>query len=104
MGRSFAQGKAHKATLPKGSWTLRLEIACQPETVQNAAKLLDAAGVAHYSLPIKMNNGKVCTQIFSGSYKSREEAEAHVKNLPATFLAGGNKPRPFQVAEIPEKQ
>ncbi|MDE3246837.1 MAG: hypothetical protein KGN80_12190, partial [Acidobacteriota bacterium] len=60
--------------------------------------------IAHYSLPIKMNDGKTCTQIFSGSFKSREEAEAHVKGLPSDFITGGNKPRPFLVAEIPEKQ
>ncbi len=104
MGKTYAQGKAHKTTLPRSTWTLRLEIACQKETVQNAAKLLDNAGIQHYSLPIKMKDGKICTQIFSGSYKSREEAEAHVKSLPAIFLSGGNKPRPFQVSEIPEKQ
>lgn len=104
LSKAYAQGKAHKATLLKGSWTLRLEIACQQETVENATKLLVAAGVTHYSLPIKMKDGKVCTQIFSGSYKTRKEAEAHVKGLPSAFLSGGNKPRPFQVAEIPQKQ
>ena len=104
LSKAYAQGKAHKAALPKGSWTLRLEIACQKETVQNAAKLMNAAGVPFYALSIKMNDGKICTQIFSGSFKSREEAEAHVKGLPSAFLAGGNKPRPFQVSEIPERQ
>lgn len=104
LPKSYTQGKAHLATLPKGNWTLRLEIACQKETVQNAARLLDAAGVPYYVLPIKMNDGKVCTQIFNGSFKTREEAEAHVKSLPPAFLAGGNKPRPFQVSGIPEKQ
>ena len=104
LSKSYAQGKAYKATLPKDSWTLRLEIACQKETVQNAAKLMNAAGVPFYALSIKMNDGKICTQIFSGSFKSREEAEAHVKGLPSAFLAGGNKPRPFQVSDIPERQ
>ena len=104
LSKSYAQGKAHKATLPKGSWTIRLVIACQKVTVQNAAKLLDAAGTPYYVLPIKMNDGKFCTQIFNGSFRSREEAEAHVKRLPPAFLAGGNKPRPFLVSEIPEKQ
>ena len=104
LGKTYIQGKIHKASLPRTAWTLRLEIACQKETVQHAAKLLDAAGIAHYSLPIKMNDGKICTQIFSGSYKSREEAESHVKGLPSAFITGGNKPKPFLVAEIPEKQ
>jgi len=104
LSKSYAQGKAHKATLPKGSWTIRLVIACQKVTVQNAAKLLDAAGIPYYVLPIKMNDGKFCTQIFNGSFRSREEAEAHVKRLPPAFLAGGNKPLPFLVSEIPEKQ
>ena len=104
LSKSYVRGKAHKATLPKGSWTIRLVIACQKETVQNAAKLLDGAGIFYYILPIKMNDGKFCAQIFNGSFRSREEAEAHVKRLPPAFLAGGNKPRPFQVSEIPEKQ
>jgi len=51
-----------------------------------------------------MNDNKICTQIFSGSFQSREQAEARIKILPPAFLAGGNKPRPFQVSEIPEKQ
>jgi hypothetical protein len=104
LNKSYAQGKAHQASLSKDSWTLRLEIACQKETVQNAAKLLDAAGVSYYLLPIKMNDGKICTQIFSGSFKSKEDAESHVRGLPSAFLTGGNKPRPFQVLGIPEKQ
>ena len=104
FSKSYAQGKAYKATLPKSSWTLRLEIACQKETTQNAAKLLDSAGMRYYLLPIKMNDGKICTQIFNGSFKSREEAEAHVKRLPSAFLTGGNAPRPFQVSEVPESQ
>ncbi|MBL0209466.1 MAG: hypothetical protein IPQ13_00905 [Holophagaceae bacterium] len=104
LSRSYAQGKAHKASLPKNAWTLRLEIACMKETVQNAAKLLDGAGIPYYVLPIKMNDNKICTQIFSGSFQSREQAEARIKILPPVFVSGGNKPRPFLVAEIPEKQ
>ncbi len=104
LSKAYAQGKAHKASLPTESWTLRLEIACQKETVENATKMLLAAGMTSYTLPMKMNDGKTCTQIFTGSYKSRDEAESHIKNLPPAFLSGGNKPRPFLVSEIPEKQ
>ncbi len=104
LAKFYTQGLAHKATLPKGSWTLRIEIACLKDTVTNAAKVLDAAGTPCYMLPIKMNDGKYCTQIFSGSFKDREAAEAHVKNLPPMFLTGGSKPRPYLVSDIPEKQ
>ena len=93
-----------KLALSKGAWTLRLEIACQKETVQNAAKLLAGAGVKSFNLPIKMKDGKTCTQIFCGPFASREEAEAQIKKLPTPFLADGNKPRPYLASEIPDKQ
>ena len=104
LAKAYAQGQAHRAGLPKGAWTLRLEIACQAETVQHAAKLLEGTGESPFSLPIRMKDGKTCTQIFSGSFKTREEAQGHIKSLPAAFLSGGNKPSPFQVSEIPDKQ
>ncbi len=104
LTRAHAQGQAHRVGLPKASWTLRLEIACQVETVQHASKLLEGTGESPFSLPIRMKDGKTCTQIFSGSFKTREEAQAHIKSLPAAFLLGGNKPSPFQVSEIPDKQ
>lgn len=104
LAKAFAPGQAQRASLPKGSWALRLEIACQKETVQNATRLLVGAGLKSFDLPIKMKDGKTCTQIFCGPFTSREEAEALTKKLPPLFLADGNKPRPYLVSEIPDKQ
>ncbi len=104
LNKTYLQGQAHRSSLPEASWTLRLEIACQSDTVQHAAQLLEGTGEATFNLPIKMRDGKTCTQIFSGSFKSREEAEAHIRKLPAAFLVGGNKPSAFRISDIPDKQ
>lgn len=104
LAKAYAQGQAKRAGLPKNSWAIRLEIACQVETVHHAAKVLDAAGQAYFVIPIKMKNDKTCTQIFQGPFSTRDAAEAHTKQLPALFRDGGNKPRPYLVSEIPDKQ
>jgi septal ring-binding cell division protein DamX len=51
-----------------------------------------------------MRNGQSCNQLFLGTFASKAEAEAEIPRLPAQFREGGNKPRPYQVSEIPVRQ
>ena len=51
-----------------------------------------------------MRDGRTCYQVFLGAYGSEAAARAAAKRLPAPFLAEGNRPKPFRVAQIPDRQ
>ncbi|MFN8012706.1 MAG: hypothetical protein U0P81_15155 [Holophagaceae bacterium] len=102
--QALAQGRAHLKTLPQGRWILRLEIACQAETLRNAAAWMEPRSKDLFILPMDLRSGQTCNQLFLGSFGSRGEAEAEIAKLPPPFREGGNKPRAFQVSEIPTRQ
>lgn len=102
--QALAQGRAHVKTLKGSRWTLRLEIACQGETLRNAAAWMEARNKDLFILPMTLRGGQTCNQLFMGSFASRAEAEAEIPKLPPPFREGGNKPRAFQVSEIPARQ
>jgi hypothetical protein len=104
MDQALAQGQAHVRSLKGSRWTIRLEIACQTDTLRNAADWLSAWNKDLFVIPIAMKNGQTCNQLFVGSYGSKGEAEGQIPRLPKQFREGGNKPRVFQVAEIPSRQ
>ena len=101
--KALAQGVIQRKTL-QGRWTLRLEIACQGSTVQHAAELLKSQDPDVFLTPMAMRDGRTCYQIFMGSYGSEAAAKAAARTLPPPFLAEGNRPKPFRVAQIPDKQ
>jgi septal ring-binding cell division protein DamX len=101
---ALAQGEAQRRHLRGGKWTLRLEIACQGATVQRAAELLRRQDPDLFLLPMTMRDGRTCYQVFLGEYRSEAAALRAARRLPAPFLAEGNRPKPFRVAEIPSRQ
>ncbi|MBI1752477.1 MAG: hypothetical protein HY014_06525 [Acidobacteria bacterium] len=103
MKRALAQGAAQRKAI-QGRWTLRLEIACQANTIQHAAELLKAQDPDLFLVPMAMRDGRTCYQIFFGSYGSEAAAKAAAKKLPSPFLAEGNRPKPFRAAQIPDRQ
>jgi septal ring-binding cell division protein DamX len=100
---AMAQGALQKKALDD-RWTLRLEIACEGGTVQNAAKLLKDLDPDLFLMPMSMRDGRTCYQVFLGSYGSEAAAKAAAGKLPAPFLAEGNRPKPFRAAQIPDRQ
>ena len=98
QGAKFAKG------LPKGHWTLRLEIACQPETLRRAVELFGDSRPDLWVLPLRLRDGRGCFQVFQGHYPSRALAEKAVRKLPAAFRGPANRPKPFQIGEIALKQ
>ncbi|HLP31405.1 MAG TPA: DUF4388 domain-containing protein [Geothrix sp.] len=100
---ALAQGAAQRKAL-QGRWSLRLEIACQGSTVQHAADLMKAQDPDLFLVPMAMRDGRTCYQVFVGSFGSEAAAKAAAKRLPAPFLAEGNRPKPFRVAQIPDRQ
>ncbi|NWJ39389.1 MAG: hypothetical protein HXX12_00265 [Geothrix sp.] len=101
--RAMAQGAAQRKAL-QGKWTLRLEIACQGSTVQHAADLLKGQDPDLFLVPMVMRDGRSCYQVFFGAFGSEAAAKAAANKLPPPFLAEGNRPRPFRVAQIPDRQ
>jgi len=103
LKRALTQGAAQRKAI-HGKWTLRLEIACQGETVQHAAGLLKTQDPDLFVVPITMRNGRTCYQVFLGAFGSEAAAKAAAKKLPSPFLAEGNRPKPFRAAQIPDRQ
>ena len=73
-------------------------------TVQHAAELLKAQNPDLFLVPMAMRDGRTCYQVFVGSFGSEAAAKAAAKKLPPPFLAEGNRPKPFRVAQIPDRQ
>ena len=103
LKRAVTQGAAQKKAL-QDRWSLRLEIACQGSTVQHAADLLKDRDPDLFLLPMAMRDGRTCYQVFLGSFGSEAAAKAAALKLPPPFLAEGNRPKPFRVAQIPDRQ
>ena len=101
--QAVAEGAAQRELL-QSRWTLRLEIACQGATVQQAAELLNKQDPDLFIVPMVLRDGKTCYQIFLGSYGSEAAAKAAAQSLPAPFLVEGNRPKPFRVGQIPDRQ
>jgi hypothetical protein len=98
----MTQGSAHRAGL-KDAWVLRLEVACQPDTLARAvAAFKEPADL--FLVPMAMKDGRICHQVCFGRFASEAEAQAAITRLPGLFTEGGSKPRPFQASNLPEKQ
>jgi septal ring-binding cell division protein DamX len=103
LTRAVVQGAAQRKAL-QGRWALRLEIACLAATVQHAAELLKGQDPDLFLVPMAMRDGRTCYQIYFGSFGSEATAREAVRKLPAPFHAEGNLPKPFRVAQIPDRQ
>jgi septal ring-binding cell division protein DamX len=90
--------------LAPSHWTLRLEVACQTDTLAKAVDLLKPQHPDLFLLPLSMKDGKTCTQVYLGDFGSEAEARQAVASLPAPFQAKDARPRPYQVSAIPDKQ
>lgn len=99
---ALAQGATYRSAL-KDAWVLRLEVACQPDTLARAvAAFKEPADL--FLVPMAMKDGRTCRQVCLGRFTSEAEAQAALTHLPTLFTQGGNKPRPFQASQLPEKQ
>jgi len=103
LKKAVAQGSLQAKAL-QDRWTLRLEIACQGLTVQHAAELLKGQDPDLFLIPMAMRDGRTCYQIFFGSFGSEAAAREAARKLPPPFLAEGNRPKPYRVSQIPDRQ
>jgi len=98
------QGEKLAKELPRNSWTLRLEIACQQETLRRALDLFTEPKPDLWVLPLSLRDGRGCYQLFYGHFPNQAAAEKTVRKLPAAFRADRNRPKPFKIGEITSKQ
>ena len=101
MPKALDLGKKHTDALSGQRWTIRLLIANLPATLKNAVVAFPGKEPDLFIAPIKLKGGKTAYQLFLGDYASKAEAERAAKAVPAFFLEGGQRPRPYQLSGIP---
>lgn len=104
MAVALAQGAKLLEERPKTSWTLRLELACQPETVKRSVELFNGEEADLFIRPMVLRDGRDCYQIFYGEFPSAAAAGKQASRLPEAFRSSGNRPKPFRLDAIPTKQ
>lgn len=101
MPKALDLGRKRIQAIPARHWTIRLEIANLPATLVNAVKAFPTGKPDLFIAPIKLKGGKISYQLFLGDYPSLAEAERAAKSVPAFFLEGGQRPKPFLGTGIP---
>ena len=104
MEKACRQGEKHRKELKPGLWSLRLEIACQGDTLRRATDAFPGGKPDLFILPIRLRDGRTCYQVYYGRFNSEAAADKEVRKLPGIFREGGNRPRPFRLSEIPSRQ
>ena len=101
MPKALDLGRKRIEAIPANHWTIRLEIASLPATLKNAVVAFPKGEPDLFIAPIKLKGGKTAYQLFLGDYPSKAEAERAAKTVPAFFLEGGQRPKPYLGAGIP---
>jgi len=102
--KALAQGRVFQANLPRSSWTIRLIVACQNETLQNCARILGATRPDFFLTPIRLRDGRLCYQLFLGSYPNQNATEAEIKKLLTDFKDRSLEPKAMQIKDIAARQ
>jgi septal ring-binding cell division protein DamX len=98
--KSLELGRRRIEAIPEGHWTIRLEIADLPSTLGHAVAAFPSGEPDLFIAPIKLQGGKTSYQLFLGEYATKAEAERAARGVPAFFLEGGQRPKPFLVSGI----
>lgn len=101
MPKALDLGRKRIQAIPARHWTIRLEIANLPATLANAVKAFPTGKPDLFIAPIRLKGGKTSYQLFLGDYPTQAEAERAAKSVPAFFLEGGQRPKPFLGTGIP---
>ncbi|NOZ12814.1 MAG: hypothetical protein GXO69_04085 [Acidobacteria bacterium] len=78
--------------------TLQLEIACKPETIEQAIHLLKGGGRL-YLVPFRYGDSD-CVIVCFGLYNSNQEAMTALNNLPQVFYEDNNEPFVASVSRL----
>src|SRR6185437_12183299 len=69
--RALKQGAAYRTSL-KEAWVLRLEVACQPDTLARVVSSFKAPADL-FLVPMAMKDGRTCHQVCFGHFSSQAE-------------------------------
>jgi len=94
------QGLRLSRETPATHYTLRLEIACQGETIQRVPELFKDRQPDLFLRPITFKDGRICYQVLLGRFPTQQAAEKQMKLLPASFLAERSRPKLFRFSEL----
>jgi septal ring-binding cell division protein DamX len=94
------QGRRLVREIPPAHCTLRLEIACQGDTIRRVVELFKGRQPDLFLLPMPMRDGRGCYQVLFGRFPTPQAAERALKRLPASFLADRNRPKVFRFSEL----
>jgi len=98
------QGQRLTRETPASDWTLRLEIACQGETIRRLVDLFKGRQPDLFLRPIAFRDGRTCYQVFLGRFPTQAAAGKELKQLPPSFRADRNRPKLFRFSELPKAQ
>ena len=104
LAKAVAQGAQHVKDTPPEHWALRLEIACQGDTIRIVGDLFKGEKPDLFLLPMTLRDGRACYQVMYGNFPSKDAAEKESKRLPPAFMAERNRPKAFRFSEIPKEQ
>ncbi len=104
LTRAVAQGAQHVKETPAGHFVLRLEIACQGETIRRVSELFKDGKPDLFILPMTLRDGRTCYQVLYGNFSGKDAAEKEIKRLPPAFQGERNRPKVFRFSEIPKEQ
>jgi hypothetical protein len=104
LEKAVAQGAQRVKEAPAEHWALRLEIACQGDTIRRVAELFKGEKPDLFLLPMTLRGGRNCYQVLYGNFPTKEAALKEVKRLPASFQSEKDRPKLFKFSEIPKEQ
>ena len=102
--KAVAQGAQRVKDAPSGHFVLRLEIACQGDTIRRVSELFKDGKPDLFILPMKLRDGRTCYQVLYGNFPGKDAAEKEMKHLPPAFQGERNRPKLFKFSEIPKEQ
>lgn len=94
------QGLRLSRETPATHYTLRLEIACQGETIQRVPELFKDRQPDLFLRPITFKDGRICYQVLLGRFPTQQAAEKQMKLLPPSFLGERSRPKLFRFSEL----
>lgn len=94
------QGRRLVRELPPEHCALRLEIACQGDTIQRLMSQFKGQDPDVYLLPITLRDGRACYQVLYGNFPNLKAAQKAVPRLPRALHADRDQPKIFRIADL----
>ena len=88
---------AAEVPVDQASWTLVVDMGCEPEELQRVLKKARQHPKALRPVQADTGEGEPCWRLVWGDFSSREEAEAEVPNVPSALVVEGFTPHAIEM-------